>query len=485
MKKILVMITLSLSSLALTGFFHYYDLIMSDWTRLFIAVPIIYAGIHFRRTGSVAIMFIMLISQIPIMLLQYSRSPSSGVNYLVIILSVGFAGIFFGSIIGKEREGRTTLLQTQALKKKILFNSDENDLFALLVSQYREQGQSEEVEIYLFGEDGALRKWNDPDGPPLPEEHFYYEVTRSREFLVSRSVPEDPRMACSGPEDELARLSRIAVFPIEYSGSARGVIAILNSGAERFGPETVSCLSTIRQTIERSLELVEKRRTTIRHKVQREKIQDVFSSYLSRTVAEEILKESDKLDLEGKLHDVTVMFTEVANFKELLQEMDPLELIEILNMYFSAAMDTIFENDGTLDKFIGDNVMAFWGAPLPLPDCEERTVNCALALNRRMHELNREWEAAGKPRFDLCIGINSGPVVAGNIGSIRRMEYTVIGDTVNTASRIKTLSRSNNTPILVGEATYSKVKDTFEFEGSHQAAVKGKSGWITVYSLRT
>jgi adenylate cyclase len=200
-------------------------------------------------------------------------------------------------------------------------------------------------------------------------------------------------------------------------------------------------------------------------------------------VAEEILKNPDKVDLGGKLQNVTVMFTEVVNFEELLNSMDPNNLISMLNEYFSLALDTVFEYDGTLDKFIGDNVMAFWGAPLEVADGELKAVRCALSLQEKIAGLNNSWRQMGKPLFHVCIGINSGRVVAGNIGSIRRMEYTVIGDTVNVASRIKSLSKNKNIPILLSETTYDKVRDLFAVENRFQAAVKGKTQNITVYQL--
>ena len=155
----------------------------------------------------------------------------------------------------------------------------------------------------------------------------------------------------------------------------------------------------------------------------------------------------------------------------------------MLNDYFSAAIDTVFAHHGTLDKFIGAGIMAFWGAPLPLPDAADRSVQCARELHRRVRALNAEWEAGGKPGFEVCAGINSGSVVAGNIGSIRRMEYTVIGDPVNVAARIKSLCGKNSMPVLISDSTRAALRRECRFSASLQAAVKGKCGPITVHCL--
>jgi adenylate cyclase len=262
------------------------------------------------------------------------------------------------------------------------------------------------------------------------------------------------------------------------------VIALANSTDDNFGKETVSFLTTIKQSFESVLEIVEKKKKAIEHEMQQTKVRDIFSSYVSRTVAEEILKDPDKLELGGEQQEVTVMFSEVMNFIDLTESVQPEALISMLNEYFSVAIDTVFEFDGTLDKFIEDNVMAYWGAPLPVPDSEIRAIQCAMKLQRVIEDLNKKWESENKPSFHVCIGLNSGKVVAGNIGSIRRMEYTVIGDTVNLAARIKTLSKSRNIPILVGEKTHEMVRHSFNFEDAFRTTVKGKTGDITVFQLK-
>jgi len=426
---------------------------------------------------------VVIVFQMPFIIIQFSRLPSSGVNYIIATLISGIAGVFLGHVVRRETAQRFVVAKGEEVKKSIRRSDDKNAALLLLERQFRDFGFSNTVEIYLFDEQGNLKNYKDMEETALPMRHIYYDVAARREFIVSNFVQEASRFNHFGPTEEKGLVKNIAVFPIEYGGIPRGVISVVNSAHEYFNDEAVHFLISVKQSVERVLEIAENQRLTIQSEIQREKIRNTFSSYVSRSVAEEILKDPDKVDLGGTLHDVTVLFTEVINFQELQETLDPSELVAMLNEYFSLSIDAVFEFDGTLDKFIGDNVMAFWGAPLPMPDCEQRALHCATRIQKNMEQLNLSWKQRGKESFNICVGINSGKAIAGNIGSIRRMEYTVIGDTVNVTARIKTLSKTKNIPILVSESTYTKVKDQFRFGDKLQAAVKGKSDIITVYQL--
>ncbi len=483
MKKIATLIFLCISSLAVIYAFHQYNWNLVGWTRLLIAAPIIYAGVNYRRTSAISIAIILVLAEGPLFAMQYAGGFGFGVEVVLVAIIVSIFSVVFGHILRKSRENSATLQQTTDLIQSMRRSVEEDSLLSTLEAFFADAGKSDEVETFMFGEDGKLRPRKNPDLEPLPEGHIFYTVAETREFMASTNTARDSRLTYYGPENQKERVSRLAVFPLEYGDRARGVISIANSTDDYFEKDRLPYLIAIKQSVENALDLGEKLRGRIQHEIQRNRIRDTFSSYLSHTVAEEILKNPDKLDLGGEVRDVTVMFTEVTNFSALLKTLPPEELLSRLNEYFSTAIDTIFEYDGTLDKFIGDNIMAFWGAPLANPDSERKAISCARELHRKLDMLNARWERDGMQPFNVCIGINSGAVIAGNIGSIRRMEYTIVGDTVNTAARIKTLSTSKGIPILIGEPTFARVKDSVKVERKHEAVVKGKSGAITVYQL--
>ncbi|MEW5765229.1 MAG: adenylate/guanylate cyclase domain-containing protein [Acidobacteriota bacterium] len=177
----------------------------------------------------------------------------------------------------------------------------------------------------------------------------------------------------------------------------------------------------------------------------------------------------------------TVLFADLVGFTSMTENMPPGEVAHMLNACFSRMTDVIFGHEGTLDKFIGDCVMAVFGAPIPTQDHAVRAVQCALDMRWALEKLNREQ--ADKPPLVFRFGINSGPLVAGDIGSVRRMEFTVLGATVNAASRIET-SIARPGQILVGEATYHLAKDEFLFEKVGDMEVKGLSKPLAVYEVK-
>ena len=176
----------------------------------------------------------------------------------------------------------------------------------------------------------------------------------------------------------------------------------------------------------------------------------------------------------------TILFADLVGFTAMTEHMPPGEVARMLNRFFSRMTDAIFNHEGTLDKFIGDAVMAIFGAPIPAQDHAERAVRCALEMRRSLDDLNRDTLAANPLTFR--IGINTGPLVAGDIGSVRRMEYTVLGTTVNVASRLES-EVAKPGQIVVGEATYNVLKYAFAFENVGKVKVKGLSQPLAVYEV--
>lgn len=216
---------------------------------------------------------------------------------------------------------------------------------------------------------------------------------------------------------------------------------------------------------------------------ERERLKMSFARYVSHHVMEKILSTEASLKLEGERKKVTILFSDIRQFTQLAEKLDPEKVVSLLNEYFEKMLDIVFKNHGTLDKFIGDGIMVEFGAPLEDPYQERHALITAIEMQKELQILCDKWEKEGKPRIDIGIGIHTGPAIVGNIGSERRMEYTAIGDTVNIAARLEQLTKTVKMPILVSETTYEAVKDQFVAKNLGLTDLHGKTEKITVYAL--
>ena len=216
---------------------------------------------------------------------------------------------------------------------------------------------------------------------------------------------------------------------------------------------------------------------------QEQRLMSTLCRYVTRQVAEEILKDRDRLKLGGTRSSVSVLFSDIRNFTTISEQSTAEEVVTMLNDYFTRMLDPIFRYNGTLDKFIGDAIMAVFGAPIPQENDAESAVKAALEMRRALKWYNVDREGRGEPPIDIGIGITKGEAVSGNIGSEQRMEYTVIGDTVNIASRLEGLTKEYAYKILVNEQVYNDVKDTIACVDLGFAHVKGKGEGVHIYGI--
>ena len=215
---------------------------------------------------------------------------------------------------------------------------------------------------------------------------------------------------------------------------------------------------------------------------EKRRVRTAFGQYLSPEVIRRLLVNPRLVD--PKKTDITVMFSDIRGFTTISEKLDAQDLALFLNQYLSDMTGLVFEHQGTLDKYIGDAVMAFWGAPFEEPGHAVRGCHTALKMMGRVREMQKTWEAEGKPRLDIGIGLNTGVASVGNMGSALRYGYTALGDTVNLSSRLEGLNKDYGTHILINETTFAAAKDEgFVFRELDLIRVKGKLQPVTIYEL--
>jgi class 3 adenylate cyclase len=213
----------------------------------------------------------------------------------------------------------------------------------------------------------------------------------------------------------------------------------------------------------------------------RDRIKEIFGRYVTTQVSQELLEK--QITLGGERRRVTMLFSDIRNFTSMSEGMTPERIIEFLNDYFSEMVDAVFEHHGVLDKFIGDGMLAVFGSLDVVEGHERRAVLTALRMKARLAKLNGERAMIGQPPIAIGIGVHTDEVIVGNIGSRKRLEYTVIGDGVNTCSRVEGLNKEFGTTILITDATYEQVRDEFECRAMPEAPLKGKTKVPRVFEV--
>jgi adenylate cyclase len=216
---------------------------------------------------------------------------------------------------------------------------------------------------------------------------------------------------------------------------------------------------------------------------ERKKIRGAFSHYVSSSVVNEVLKNPEKLKLGGDMKELTVLFSDIRGFTTISEGLSPEEVHRLINEYLTAMTDIVFKHGGTLDKYMGDAIMAIYGAPVDQPDHAQKACDTALEMMQALSGLNAGWAKEGRPVIDIGIGINTGMMMVGNMGSEQRFEYTVLGDAVNLGSRLEGANKSYKTHILISEFTYDKVKNGFLCMEIDCVRVKGKTRPAKIYQL--
>jgi adenylate cyclase len=328
--------------------------------------------------------------------------------------------------------------------------------------------------VLLYKEE---RQRGNPHGPVLSKT-LIDRVMSERVPLLVRDVSRDQRFS----DSESLRISGIRsamCAPLIYKDKVFGLFYVdCLSKPYAFSKEELDIFSVVAAEAAISYDRAHSHAELSRRAIERQALE----RFLSSVVVEKILASPDEIRLGGENQIATIMFADIRGFTRLSERLPPQQVVELLNEYFSEMTDLIFENGGTLDKYLGDGIMALFGAPWPKPDDAVRAVKTAGAMQRALEGLNRQWQARGQEPLRMGLGINTGQVTAGNIGSAKRMDYTVIGDAVNLASRL--CANAAGGQILISESTFREIHACLPAQRLESIRVKGKAAPVEIYEIR-
>jgi adenylate cyclase len=214
-------------------------------------------------------------------------------------------------------------------------------------------------------------------------------------------------------------------------------------------------------------------------------VKKLFSRYVSKDVYDQLVANPSLAALGGARRHMTVLFSDIRGFTTMSEKGTPEDVVSQLNELFTRMVRVVFDHHGTVDKFVGDMIMALYGAPLDDDDHAEHAVQTALGMIATLNELNREWAQRGKPQLDIGIGINTGDMIAGNVGSESIMSYTVIGDAVNLGARLESLNKEYGTRIIISASTRERLKGRYDIHPLGDVIVKGKSQPVAIYEVKS
>jgi class 3 adenylate cyclase len=290
---------------------------------------------------------------------------------------------------------------------------------------------------------------------------------------------EDEREDC---EQAFKRLGATLIVPLIYENRLSGVISLGRKKSGKFyRREDINLLNTLAGQGALALENARMVEEIVEKERMRAKILDAFGKYVTPEVRDQILE--GNIPLDGEAKEVTVLFADLRDFTTLAESTTPKEVVRIINGYFSEMADAIGRNKGLVLQFIGDEIEAVFGAPLPLEDHPTHAVRAALAMQQRLVVVNEKLKKQGYGPLRHGIGIHTGSVVAANIGSEDRLSYAMVGDTVNLASRIQSLNKEFGTDLLISATTVERLMDDIAVDRLPATTVKGKRNPVEVYKL--
>ena len=302
------------------------------------------------------------------------------------------------------------------------------------------------------------------------------EVYRTRAPLLSTNAMNDPRLKES--ESILNfRLRTIICVPMMIKEKLVGVIYIDSRVKfNAFTPEDLDFAIIFSHQVATAID-------NAQLSSEKQRLRKLFDSRVSPEVVEEILTRSGDVCLLGEKRIVTVMFLDIRGFTALSEALDPREIVSLLNSIWEEMGEIVMSEGGTLITYLGDGMMAVFGAPIVHPDDARRAVRAAVRMQKRMESLREKWSGEQKPVLEIGIGVNTGEAVVGDVGFSKHREYAVIGDTTNLAARIEKLNKEYATKILVSESTCALLDDSFTTRCLGEARITGKSQPIRLYEI--
>ena len=374
------------------------------------------------------------------------------------------------------------LRASHELSREIALERDTSKLLDKILDSIFKFIRADRGIIFLKGgggelEVGASRRRDGTDAPIQVSATILSHVMKERAAVLTHDAAMD-FAASKGKSMILNRISSAIVVPLLHNDEILGVLWLDSETLAQFQRKDLELVTAIVNQAAMFIEI-----NILAKKIEHEIVtRERFSRLLSPNVAERVISGQLEIKKGGELvRECTVFNSDIRGFTRMSEKTEPQIIVDMLNEYFEHMVETIFKFEGTLDKFMGDGIMALWGAPVAHPDDPALAVQCALEQMRVLGEFNRGRVSSNLPPLSIGIGIHTGPLVAGYIGSSKALSYTVIGDTANTSARLCGIAQTGQ--IIVSETTYARLGGRFEYQELPPAHVKNKENALRIFNV--
>jgi adenylate cyclase len=376
-------------------------------------------------------------------------------------------------------------------KHSMVLLANENDPFLTVCASHGYEGEGSGAKVRIGkGIIGTVAKRKKMlNMPNIMSKMTYlnpgHNIHKNPEQEITIKLP-----GLSNPKSQVA-------FPLLINSELVGVFAVESEKQRIFKYEDEQIISIIAEQAAAAIQKATHYKTEQKRHEQIQEMNDtlsnlyrqqqetltLFMKYVPESVVNKALRNKPESIFDGEQLDIAVLFCDIRGFTKVSERLSPSEVVSLLNSYYQNMSQVIAQYEGVVNQFVGDEIFVTFGAPIAIVNCEEKAVRCAIGMIEQLDNLNNELNKHLKVKIEVGIGVNFGPVIAGNLGSEDKIEYSVTGDTVNTGKRIESLTKMKHNTVLISESIYNKVKELFKFEAWEPISVKGKSEKIAVYEV--
>lgn len=460
-----------------------------DVIRYLVLIPIYQAGVYFGLVGGTLTSLISVLLFAPLVPVDPAiKAMSYGIpTFIVMMAFMIFFGVYIGATLGSDYKTQNYVDGLSVAIMSIAREVEAREVMMKLATESLALVDAMYAAVFIEGGDEAgsgeiILIDGRNEKPELlkdaPEDNALVRAAREGISVVSTSISTDPRLE-SLPGGELMQTA--ALIPVAVKDRPYGSLLVCNKkSGDSFKENDYTVLQMLAEAAAGTIHNINQERERREEKLREEQMKDLFSRYVSASVADFVLENPEMM--KGHWQEATVLVSDIREFTRISETIPSKEVVRQLNEYFTRMVDVILDHKGTIDKFVGDEIIAYWGAPAPDPEHPLNAARAAGAMAEALDQLNSVWRHENRPLFKAGIALHTGRVLMGNVGDERKMAFTIMGEEVEETIRIESLTKTLRAGIIATEETYKAIAGKIDCE---PIAESGAPGARKLYRIMT